>query len=101
MFDPIDILYTDNVSVEEQAFQLKQIRRRAEINRAKVMAKIVLQQKERLRKQYKNEIQDVATETKSSLTAIRNQVEKAIQGKCQEAIEGVIDDYLELYDTIV
>lgn len=101
MVNPVYDLYVDYDSPEEQLYRLQQMRREAEIRRARAMAQALLSRKTVLKNKYKRKIDEAAKETKDSLTAIKNQVEKGIKGKCQEVIEKVVDDYLKLYDEII
>lgn len=94
-------LYSSGPDSEEQLYQMKQLRRQREENRAKTMARLIEIQRKNIKKTYKQKIANSALATKTALGGIKGQVETAITGDCQDKIEQVVSTYLSQYDEIV
>ena len=71
-----------------------------ERNRIITEAKLAITAKNKLKDNFNKAAKKIATETKSTITSINNQMDTAIQGKVRKSLEEKIPNMLLKYDEI-
>lgn len=91
------VLWNDLYSQEDYDDILRNIRREAQKERARMQARVLVMQKERLKKQFQSDVKKIAGEAKKELRTVQGHLDEGVKGKVQGQLEKVLEERVQDY----